>query len=413
MGRSWFKQVKRGIVLLSVMALWVGLSAAPGPASSLTVNQMGALGATDVSEPVQGAVTGVLAAFQSFDEAASSLADGADETEFAGVLTARESLLDAAMQLESAVASAPLSTAAASPVGPCAFDLVGVANTYTVDCALIIDVGGDDTYTNNAGGGNGDAGAVIDLAGNDSYVKNANSGINGGGVGGAGFLYDAAGQDVYSAGAVGTNGGGYFFGLGFLLDRGSGNDRYTAGNSATNGGGSSLGTGILIDMGGSDSYSATRFGVNGGADAGSRGVLIDASGTDTYSDQEACTGSGTDRTVVPKGVLGAQLDHASSGPTGSCLPSAPAPPPLPATGSVAGRVTDAQTKAALPGAIVDCGGLQAAGVSLVDGRYIIPIVAAGTHQCTARAVGYGIKTQSVTVNKGATTTADFALRKQR
>jgi hypothetical protein len=417
MRRSGFKRVKRGIVLVSGIALWVGVIAAPGPASSLTTDQMETLDATVLSEPVQSAITTVVAAFQAFDLAGRSLTDGAEETELSSVRTARESLLDAAMALDAAVATAPASTATPAAVGPCAFDLVGVANTYAVDCQLLIDVGGDDRYTNNAGGSSGIPAALIDLAGNDSYSPSSGrGGTNGGASGGAGFLYDGDGQDVYSAANTGTNGGGYFFGLGFLLDRGSGNDRYTAGQGGTNGGGSSLGEGVLIDMGGSDSYTATYFGVNGGADSGVRGLLLDAGGTDTYSDKERCTGSGIDRTVVPKGgelPSGAQIDQGSSRPIGSCLPTTPSPPGGPAVGSVAGRVTDAQTRAALPGAIVDCSGLPNAGVSLVDGRYTIPVVGVGTHTCTARAVGYGVKTQTVTVAQGATTTADFALRKER
>lgn len=73
----------------------------------------------------------------------------------------------------------------------CEFDLVGVPNTYAVDCPLIVDVGGNDTYTNNAGGVNGGAAAVIDLGGDDRYAGNRASGANGGGSAGAGFLFDA------------------------------------------------------------------------------------------------------------------------------------------------------------------------------------------------------------------------------
>ncbi|MGH2625420.1 MAG: hypothetical protein ACRDHY_02070 [Anaerolineales bacterium] len=37
-------------------------------------------------------------------------------------------------------------------------------------------------------------------------------------------------------------------------------------------------------------------------------LVLDAGGTDTYSDTNSPSGTGTDRTVVPKGVLGAQVD---------------------------------------------------------------------------------------------------------
>ena len=413
MRRSRFNRIRRGVVLVSSLALSVVTSAAPGATSYLSTEQTSALGATGVSEPVQEAVTSVVSAFRSFQQAAAPLADGAQESELTAVATARESLLDAAMQLETAVAAAPRSTAAASAVGPCGFDLVGVANSYTVDCPVIIDVGGDDRYTNNAGGANGGGAALIDLAGNDAYTS-TRSGANGGGVGGAGFLYDGGGQDTYSAGAVGTNWGRLL--LRARLPTGSRKrQRPIHGGELRHERRRRVARGRTPHRpGGSDSYSATYFGVNGGSDSGASGLLIDAGGTDAYSDQEACTGSGTDRTVVPKGLRGAQLDSTTltSGRSG-CLPQPPEPPTPTPLGSVAGKVADAQTKAALPAAIVDCGGLQTAGVTLVDGRYVIPLVPAGSHRCTARVVGYGGKSQSVTVTQGAPATADFALRKER
>jgi hypothetical protein len=76
----------------------------------------------------------------------------------------------------------------------------------------------------------------------------------------------------------------------------------------------------VIDLAGDDTYqyqagtqvtcpspdcNVAAESVNG---AGSLGVgaLVDGGGTDTYVDQLG--GAGTDKTVVPKGTLGAQID---------------------------------------------------------------------------------------------------------
>lgn len=247
-------------------------------------------------------------------------------------------------------------------------------DTYTTDFVLVIDEAGDDTYTNNAGGSNlhgglcelgavtpSPAAALVDLEGIDHYTSGRSCGANGGGAAlGAGFLYDGEGDDEYVAGEFGTNGGGDFGGLGFLFDGsgtdryeagrggtngggaagvgllvdGGGGDRYTAGDAGTNGGaqlgvgglvdlgggdvyiagaigtngGAGGGFGFLLDGGGNDTYTADTLGVNGGAGAGS-GLLLDAGGLDTYLDGDG--GSGTNKTVVPKGAVGAQVDVVS------------------------------------------------------------------------------------------------------
>ena len=386
------RKARAGVALCLCLALWIFPLASANPADARTPAQVNALAR-------------VVEAFASFEDAATLLADGADAGEAADVVAARQKLLEAAVALQVALQSGPV-TASTSASGVCDFDLIGVPSTYAVDCPLIIDVGGDDTYTNNAGGVNGGAAAVIDLAGDDRYEGNRASGANGGGSAGAGFLFDARGNDTYSAANNATNGGGYFFGQGFLLDAG-GNDRYTATNTGTNGGGASLGSGALIDLGGTDVYSAGGNGTNGGSAAG-QGLLLDIGGTDSYSDQDTCNGSGTDRSVVPKNPLGAQID--SSNPAvGGCIPALP-DPPIPTVGSVAGRVSDSRTGAGIPAAIVACGGLQSGAPTLVDGRYVIPLVGAGARQCTASAVGYRSKTQQVTVSSGEIATANFALR---
>ena len=385
---------RRRLALFFCLALWIVPSASASPAAARTLSEV-------------NAVTRVVDAFRAFEEAGSRLADGQEAGEVANVVAARQNLLEAAVALQVALRSGPVAAPASATAGVCEFDLIGVSSTYTVDCPLIVDVGGDDTYTNNAGGANGGAAAVIDLAGADRYGGTRASGANGGGSAGAGFLFDAGGNDTYSAANNATNGGGYFFGQGFLLDAG-GNDRYTATNTGTNGGGASLASGALIDLGGADVYSAGGSGTNGGTAAG-QGLLLDTGGTDSYSDQDTCNGSGSDRSVVPKNPLGAQID--SSNPAGGgCIPPPPNPP-MPTLGSVTGRVSDSRTGAGIPGAIVECGGLQSGAPTLVDGRYVIPLIAAGDRQCSASAAGYRSKTQQVTVTSGGIATANFALRR--
>jgi hypothetical protein len=235
-----------------------------------------------------------------------------------------------------------------------AIDLDGVANEYSSFCALVIDVGGADTYLNNAGGSHVDganvsgwydgecrssdvwaAGALVDLAGDDAYTPRTHCGVNGGGYNGAGFLLDVAGNDVYTDSSDtyapwgGTNGGGDI-GIGFLLDM-AGDDTYTAdrvesrginggGNAgagflldaggddlyvacsachsfandspggATNGG-AYEGTGFLLDAGGDDAYRAANDGTNGGALEG-KGFLFDMAGNDTYRATDIGTNGG-------------------------------------------------------------------------------------------------------------------------
>ncbi len=88
------------------------------------------------------------------------------------------------------------------------------------------------------------------------------------------------------------------------------------------------------------------------------------------------------------------------------------PPPSTEPGAIAGKVTDASTKSggAIAGATVDCG-TGGAATTASDGSYTISNVTPGSYSCTATATGYRSKRQSVTVSSGATTTANFALRK--
>jgi hypothetical protein len=150
------------------------------------------------------------------------------------------------------------------------------ANTYTTDAALTIDLGGDDIWTNSAGG--------ADPVDNDLPVSVA---------------LDLGGNDIYRSaipapsGALAVQGAGYLGGIGFLVDDG-GNDAYSNIATATGAQGmgqavSFAGVGVLVDQAGNDAYHVRSEGsgnllTTGQSFAilGSTSVLIDRAGDDTY-----------------------------------------------------------------------------------------------------------------------------------
>lgn len=228
--------------------------------------------------------------------------------DLAPMLAARQDLLDAALGLADAFSppaagpdgamGAQSSSSTIDPVQVAPYLSIALspydANTYTTNFHLMVDVGGDDTYLNNAGGSWEFAAALVDLSGSDNYTSGGSGGVNGGGSVGAGFLLDAAGNDVYEALRGGTNGGANI-GTGFLLDA-IGHDHYNATNDGTNGGGAFGGVGMLVDAVGSDVFDARTTGTNGGADAGV-GFLVGGGsavteGTDEYNGWDDGTNGG-------------------------------------------------------------------------------------------------------------------------
>ncbi|MCR4317603.1 MAG: PDZ domain-containing protein [Planctomycetes bacterium] len=149
---------------------------------------------------------------------------------------------------------------------------------YREDAALIIDLGGDDVYTNNAGAGFSremPMSVVIDFAGNDSYEQTTNFSAGTGSLG-VGILYDAEGDDNYIGQSVSLGSG--YFGAGMLIDK-AGNDRYHSEEFSQGMG--FFGVGILLDEAGNDVYEAPAkaqaLGMSGGF-----GILIDSAGDDSY-----------------------------------------------------------------------------------------------------------------------------------
>ncbi|MEE9246096.1 MAG: carboxypeptidase-like regulatory domain-containing protein, partial [Gemmatimonadota bacterium] len=82
------------------------------------------------------------------------------------------------------------------------------------------------------------------------------------------------------------------------------------------------------------------------------------------------------------------------------------------TGSITGRVLDASNLQPIASANVIIEGLPFGAVSGSAGAFVINQVPAGTHQVTARVIGYAPVTQEVTVTGGETATVDFSLQIQ-
>ncbi len=152
-------------------------------------------------------------------------------------------------------------------------------NTYQLDemrdVAVVIDLGGNDTYNEGTVDLDRPVLVVIDLAGNDSY-RGVRPGIQGGAVLGVSMLLDLAGDDVYQAQDVAQ--GSVLAGVGILIDY-AGNDRYVGVRRVQ--GQAIGGIGLLIDRAGKDDYRAAMWAQGFGGPLGF-GLLDDLSGDDHY-----------------------------------------------------------------------------------------------------------------------------------
>jgi hypothetical protein len=146
------------------------------------------------------------------------------------------------------------------------------------DAALLIDLGGDDVYTNNAGGcgRSGGVAVCIDHGGNDHYLAPDSNYVQGFGFLGVGMLVDLAGNDVYKAKHFSQGTG--IMGVGVLWDK-AGNDTFSA--HAFCQGAGAFGFGTLLDDSGSDVYDCATMG-QGSATTLGMGVLSDLEGDDQY-----------------------------------------------------------------------------------------------------------------------------------
>ena len=150
-------------------------------------------------------------------------------------------------------------------------------NVYTEDAALILDLGGDDLYLNNAGGTRPGMpiALVIDWGGNDRYLSRENF-SQGAGILGGGFLIDLGGDDTFIS-LDGSQGVG-FWGIG-LLYHGDGNSVFSARKFCQGTG--EMGIGFLMNRNGDDRYLCSFAGQGLGLFGGA-GVLIDEAGNDLY-----------------------------------------------------------------------------------------------------------------------------------
>ena len=160
-------------------------------------------------------------------------------------------------------------------------------NVYGMAASLIIDLGGDDLYINNAGapvyeihkgavsGVRYPTAVVIDLEGDDRYI-NPKFGAVASGFFGLGLILDMAGNDFYAGGQLSL--GASFFGMGCLMDM-AGNDTYVCSEGGQ--GGAFFGAACLFDGKGDDLYQGAKF-VQGFGGPMGLGQLHDLMGKDHY-----------------------------------------------------------------------------------------------------------------------------------
>jgi len=156
--------------------------------------------------------------------------------------------------------------------------VAGAANdTHTEDVDFLIDLGGDDTYRNNAGGTSSTRSVAlcVDLSGDDRY-ESFSVASQGAGLLGIGGLIDRNGDDVYIARDLSQ--GAAVYGAGFLWDA-AGNDCYSGEEYCQ--GSASTGFALLWDGAGDDSYSA--YGYAHALDDMGASFLIDMAGQDVFA----------------------------------------------------------------------------------------------------------------------------------
>jgi hypothetical protein len=149
------------------------------------------------------------------------------------------------------------------------------SHQHNNEAAIIIDLGGNDTYV-DAGNAQGFVATqlfqlVIDLHGHDLYQGQTASG-----VWGVGVVWDESGNDHYHSFDASLGCG--LFGVGMLIDR-EGDDFYR-GDTLSQGAGA-FGYGLLLDESGNDRYQVALQG-QGFAGVNGIGVLLDHDGDDYY-----------------------------------------------------------------------------------------------------------------------------------
>ncbi len=155
-----------------------------------------------------------------------------------------------------------------SPIGAVVIGTRG-DDAHAADAALIIDPGGNDTYTRAPTTG-GAVSVIVDLGGNDRYTG-ADVVVHG-----LSAIVDLGGNDRYTTSGAGQ--GAALAGVSLILDF-AGDDSYEAGFFAQ--GAAAFGLGAIIDVEGNDNYRIQTSGQGYGM-AGGVGVLWDRAGNDSY-----------------------------------------------------------------------------------------------------------------------------------
>jgi hypothetical protein len=149
------------------------------------------------------------------------------------------------------------------------------------DCAVLIDLGGNDTYEGPVGSTSSlsvPVSIAIDIRGDDVYRSaSLTTPSQGAGILGVGVLLDCAGNDRYEAGVYAQGAG--LFGFGLLWDE-AGDDDYRVRYGGQGAG--YFGVGLLVDVAGKDRYYLWGDGQGFGGVGGGVGVLADVSGDDHY-----------------------------------------------------------------------------------------------------------------------------------
>jgi hypothetical protein len=155
--------------------------------------------------------------------------------------------------------------------------------------ALLLDLGGDDTYKVAAGATTSttNISVAIDLAGKDTYgyviVPAPGDGV------GHRLPSDGSGRSTYGfTNSTTQRQGGGTLGVGLLFDYGTDDDTYQS--LADSQGSGILGVGVLYDQGGNDNYDAEAL--SQGAAGWGIGLLLDGAGSDTYTTYYEAQGFG-------------------------------------------------------------------------------------------------------------------------
>lgn len=168
-----------------------------------------------------------------------------------------------------------------SPLGRIVISGTGNDTHTETDCAILVDLGGDDTHSGNAGATSSyeiPISVAVDCGGNDKYINdNPNLPSQGCGILGAGILLDASGKDQYRAVKMAQGCG--LFGMGILLDV-EGDDNYKLETSGQGCG--YFGIGMNLDISGNDTRYLFGDGQGFGG-VGGVGICADYQGDDEYT----------------------------------------------------------------------------------------------------------------------------------